>query len=227
MYAQKFRWFGTKTDEQRGPVMKQWVWLSVFFMILTADPGFAITPEAARKELAQENIPYPAEAMIGYIEQGNTEVVGWFLSIGMHVDARNEFGESGLMLAAEQGHLEMVKLLVRLLISSGADVNAADVKGLAVGETPLIVAAMKGKTNIAALLIAEGAKVNSRTKDGQTALIYAASAPDDRTEVVRLLIEKGADVNAKDKTGMTALDYALKKRDLALFKILMEAGARE
>jgi ankyrin repeat protein len=69
--------------------------------------------------------------------------------------------------------------------------------------------------------------VNARAKNGQTALIYAASAPDDRTEVVQLLIEKGADVNAKDKMGMTALAYALKKRDLELFKILMESGAKE
>jgi ankyrin repeat protein len=86
---------------------------------------------------------------------------------------------------------------------------------------------MKGKIDIAALLISQGARVNTRTRDGQTALIYAASAPDDRTAVIELLIEKGADVNAKDKTGMTALAYALKKRDLVLFKILMEAGAKE
>ena len=95
------------------------------------------------------------------------------------------------------------------------------------GETPLIVAAMKGKTDIAALLIAKGAKVKTKTKDGQTALIYAARAPGDRSEVVKLLIENGADVNAEDNTGMTALAYALKKRDILLFKILMESGAKE
>ncbi len=104
--------------------------------------------------------------------------------------------------------------------------NAGDMSGFSAGETPLIVAAMKGETDIAALLISKGAKVNAKTKDGQTALIYAARAPDDRSDVAQLLIENGADVNAKDKTGMTALAYALKKRDLALFKILMESGAK-
>jgi ribosomal protein S6 len=52
-------------------------------------------------------------------------------------------------------------------------------------------------------------------------------APDDRSEVIKLLIEKGADVNAVDKKGMRTLAYALKKRDVPLFKILMESGARE
>jgi len=80
---------------------------------------------------------------------------------------------------------------------------------------------------IAALLIAKGANVNLKTKDGQTALIYAAMAPDDRSEIAQLLIENGADINAKDNTEMTALSYALKKRDLVLFKILMESGAKE
>jgi ankyrin repeat protein len=86
---------------------------------------------------------------------------------------------------------------------------------------------MTGKTDIAAVLIAKGAKVNTKTKDGQTALIYAARSPDDRSEIVKLLIQNGADVNAEDNTGMTALDYALKKRNVLLFKILMEAGAKE
>jgi ankyrin repeat protein len=86
---------------------------------------------------------------------------------------------------------------------------------------------MKGKTDIANVLIAKGAKVNTKTKDGQTALIYAARAPGDRSDIVKLLIGHGADVNAEDNTGMTALAYALKKRDVSLFKILMESGAKE
>ena len=91
----------------------------------------------------------------------------------------------------------------------------------------MIVAAMKGQADIAALLIAKGAKVNTKTKDGQTALIYAARAPEDRSDIVKLLIENGADVNTKDNSGMTALAYALKNRDVMLFKVLMESGAKE
>ena len=60
----------------------------------------AITPEEARTDLAQENIPYTVEALLEYVETGDTDVVGRFLAIGIDVNAGNEFGETGLMLAA-------------------------------------------------------------------------------------------------------------------------------
>ena len=80
--------------------MRQMLLLAGLGVVLLISPAAAITPEKARKELAQENIPYTAEAMLDQIDQGNAEIVGWFLAIGMDVDARNEFGETGLMLAA-------------------------------------------------------------------------------------------------------------------------------
>ena len=86
--------------------MKFRFWLAVIILCFIGHQAWAITPEAARTELAQENIPYTAEALVSHIEKGNTEVVGWFLTIGMDVDTANEFGETGLMLASEQGHLE-------------------------------------------------------------------------------------------------------------------------
>ncbi len=101
-------------------------------VVLLISSATAITPEKARKELAQENIPYTAEAMLNQIEKGNTEIVGWFLAIGMDVNATNEFGE-----------------------------------------TPLIVAATKGEVNIAALLIAKGARENLKTKSDFCRLISA------------------------------------------------------
>ena len=54
---------------------------------------FALSPEAARRELAQENIPYTPEALVNQVELGNTDVVELFLDIGMEVDTVNEFGE--------------------------------------------------------------------------------------------------------------------------------------
>ena len=142
---------------------------------------------------------------------------------GADLEMINNAGHTALVEAVIEGQ----DAIIRLLISRGADVNSRDFSGFSLGETPLMVAAMTGKTDIAVMLIAKGAKVNTKTKDGRTALISAAMAPDDHSEIIRLLIENGADINARDNKGMTALAYALKKRDLQLFKILMESGATD
>lgn len=86
--------------------MKYKIWAGVVIFFLTGQLASAISPEAARKELAQENIPYTAEALFAYVDKGATDVVGWFLAIGMDVNVKNEFGETALMNAAEQGHLD-------------------------------------------------------------------------------------------------------------------------
>jgi ankyrin repeat protein len=52
----------------------------------------------------------------------------------------------------------------------------------------------------------EGAEVNARDSEGETALM-AASAGGHR-DIVQKLLSKGAQVNAKSKPGVTALMYA-------------------
>ena len=102
----------------------------------------------------------------------------------------------------------------------------------------------KGDIEAVRKLIASGADVNARDKDGSTALMRAAGIR--KTEIVRVLLEHGADVNARDEWGETALakvpncvggfdiadDGTVEitlpkqgKRELEIFKMLVEAGA--
>jgi ankyrin repeat protein len=67
-------------------------------------------------------------------------------------------------------------------------------------------AALGGQKEIAELLIAEGADVNTKSGDEETTPLHWA-ANRGHEEVVELLIAKGADVNAKDIGGYTPLDY--------------------
>lgn len=88
---------------------------------------------------------------------------------------------------------------MRQHLAAGTDINAADPFG---GSSPLITAAVFGKTEMARLLIEAGADLNFRNKEGATALLSAAFFG--RPEIVRLLLDAGADKSVKNKYGTTA-----------------------
>jgi ankyrin repeat protein len=85
-------------------------------------------------------------------------------------------------------------------IAAGTDLND---KEPAVGSTPLISAAVFGKTEIAKALIEAGADVNLKNNEGSTALHSAAFLC--RLEIVEMLLENGADKELLNNYGSTAL----------------------
>jgi hypothetical protein len=96
------------------------------------------------------------------------------LNAGANVKHASDVGWTALMVAAAYGNADMVDIL----ITAGADVNAAD-KNCG-GQTVLMWAARSGreaKRKIRSLLKA-GAKVNGTSNDGYNALMSAAGAGD-------------------------------------------------
>jgi len=85
-------------------------------------------------------------------------------------------------------------------IQAGSDLNA---KEPAVGSTPLISAAVFGKTEIARALIEAGANVNLKNNEGSTALHSAAFLC--RLEIVETLLEHGANKDLLNNYGSTAV----------------------
>lgn len=115
---------------------------------------------------------------------------------------------------------------VKELISSGADVNA---RGNA-WFTPLMTAITRGDTEIAVLLIENGADANALFEDARTPfpesrtpLMFAAQKGN--TEIARLLILKGADINALSYQGATALSIAEAAGNNDMAALLKQWGA--
>jgi hypothetical protein len=83
-------------------------------------------------------------------------------------------------------------------IAAGTNINEKDPFG---GSSPLISAAVFGKTEEAKILIDAGADINFQNNDGSTPLHTAAFFC--RPEIVRMLLDKGADKTIKNKFGAT------------------------
>lgn len=90
---------------------------------------------------------------------------------------------------------------VRQHIAAGSDLNVKDPFG---GSSPLISAAVFGKTEAAKLLLDAGVDINFQNNDGSTALHTAAFFC--RPEIVKMLLDKKADKSVKNKYSATAYE---------------------
>lgn len=101
---------------------------------------------------------------------------------------------------------------------NGANVNARDFAS----RTALMLAVIKGQTELAKFLVECGASVNAADDYGQTPLMWAAMGGN--VHLVEFLIKKGANVNAVDIHGNNALMMAIHGNKETI-KILLKAGA--
>jgi len=93
------------------------------------------------------------------------------------------------------------------------------------GFTPLSLAAFFNQTEIAKLLVKNGANPNlSATNPSKVNALHSAIAKENY-ELCEILLAKGADVNAVQVQNVTALHSAVHRGNLELTKLLIENGA--
>ena len=149
-------------------------------------------------------IEYESTSLHRAAKDGDLTLVKKLLGSGLlgsrgDADVRDELGMTPLHYAADEGHKEIVELL----IARGADVNA---NAGAITSATALHGAAGGHVEIAKLLIDHGADVNARAKNRATPLHFAADYV--QTEVAELLVSEGADIDAKDENGNTPLHKA-------------------
>lgn len=108
---------------------------------------------------------------------------------------------------------------VDALIARGADVNARTDDGW----TPLMLATIKGHTEVVCRLLARGADANAKNKKGWTALMFAVSMGD--IDTLRVLLDGRAEIDARDNDGKTALMQATGEKNIESLRVLVESGA--
>ena len=139
---------------------------------------------------------------------------------------RNDDWCTPLMYAARNGHLEIVKILVR----TGADVNLVKSRPSALGTpsmTALATAATEGRYKCVEYLIEAGANVNSTDPSAMLCAACARNTVNAR-KTVDILIKAGADVN---RSGLMIHGKSTPLVEVARFgtprilSLLIEAGA--
>ena len=90
-------------------------------------------------------------------------------------------------------------------------------------DTPLHDAARAGDKAKVEALLAQGADVNAKEKNGWTPLHWAVRYA--RKDLAELLLAKGANVNAKNKEGLTPLHWSVNMGDKVVTELLLAKGA--
>ncbi len=163
----------------------------------------------------------------------NVSTVASLLAAGFDPNTVDEKGQVALYLALKE---EAPRVTKALLAHPALKVDI----GNAAGETPLMMAALRGNVQAATELLAKGAAVN---RPGWTPLHYAASSgvsagnsgnnqadgsnnnSSNNDTMVRLLLDKGAELEAPSPNKTTPLMMASRYGSEELAQLLLARGA--
>jgi len=133
-------------------------------------------------------------------------------------------GATVLQVASSYGYLPLVR---KLLIEDQQDVNDFGRDGFKRSALHYVALSQNDHTNVAKLLITNGATINAKDKDENTPLHFAAKSGN--TGIVKLLIKNGAIIDAQNKYEYTPLFETIKTSKYVSHtdtaNILIENGA--
>ena len=147
------------------------------------------------------------------IKRDDAATVMALLNRGFDANTLNPASEHGLLLAVREPSLLVASVLINWPKTNVEARNPQD-------ESPLMLASLKGLTELCQQLISRGADVN---KPGWAPLHYAATRG--HLEVMTMLLENHAYIDAASPNGTTPLMMAAHYGTPSAVKLLLEAGA--
>ena len=148
---------------------------------------------------------------------GQLAVVNFLLEHGADVNVEGKDGDvtqSALIVAAQKGHIEVVKALLK---------KKASLKANSARETALFKGVDGGYLDVVKCLLDNGADPNGPNPDGEPVLFTAAQK---HADILKTLLDGGADVNATNRLGSTALIIAAYYGNAESALTLLSKGAR-
>nr|CAD7426767.1 unnamed protein product [Timema monikensis] len=149
-----------------------------------------------------------------FVKDGYANLTSFLLCNGYNVNAPvDNIGSSLLHLAADYGHLNIVKCLV----DKGADINQPNREGF----KPLHVATRSGHLEVVQFLV--GLKQNFKESLDEHKILLIASE-NGHIRIVNYLLDL-IDINTVDSEGCTALHAAVRGGQLEVVQLLVERNA--
>jgi ankyrin repeat protein len=178
------------------------------------------------------------------IRSGNVEALRVLIERGAKVEFKDNVQQTSLMLAVRENQPDMVRLLISKGADVNAVTRVGNTPnfvrpnsvagfgfGLGIirgglpadrgsryltpgGLTPLLYAARDGRTEVARILVSNGADIEKRDPNDITPLHMAIS--NNQIEVAKFLIERGAQVNVIDWHGRSPIWQAVEVRNMDL-----------
>ena len=167
--------------------------------VLSAGAAFAVT--------------YDSVDFFRAVNIDNADAVKRMLAAGVDPNQLDPRGQPALIVALQT---ESVKVAKVLMDAKGIDIDVVN----HAGETPLMMAALKGEAELATALVAHGAAIQ---KNGWSPLHYAATGGN--ADIVKLLLAKGAKLEARSPNGSTPLMMAARYANEGAVDALLAAGA--
>uniref|UniRef100_A0A5S6QMX6 ANK_REP_REGION domain-containing protein n=1 Tax=Trichuris muris TaxID=70415 RepID=A0A5S6QMX6_TRIMR len=133
------------------------------------------------------------------------------------VDLNDNGGRTPLMLAVEEGHLDVAKCLLQF--------GASPFKPSLDGRTALHLASSSGSSELCYMLVSQSAGINVDVFDieGRTSLYYAVL--EEHADIVELLLSFGCDPSMADLHGRTPLHVASWLGNSFIAELLLRHGA--
>ena len=148
-------------------------------------------------------------ALASAAAEDHTEIIALLLSAGADIECKDNFSETPLSIAAENGHLKAVEILYK----AGGNVNATPfLWAPAIRHTPMTAAIERGNVETIKLLLTLGIDVNQKIPQAYltyTTLHFAAmhySSPTSYT-LLKLFLHWNADVRIKEKGTDSIIDW--------------------
>ena len=147
------------------------------------------------------------------VKRDDVQAAQRLLARGFDANTLDPQGQSGLANALREPSPKVAQLLIDW---PQTNLNAQSPQG----ESPLMLAAIKGELELVQKMIKKGADVN---KTGWTPLHYAASTG--QVDIMRVLLENHAYIDAESPNGSTPLMMASMYGTQAATQLLLDEGA--